>query len=58
MVRRSGPFIFVEAHIEVDGRTSVEKAHMIADEVQDRVQEKFKAVDSMAIHIGIHEKHR
>ena len=57
-VRRSGPFIFVEAHIEVDGRTSVEKAHMIADEVQDRVQEKFKAVDSMAIHIGIHEKHR
>ena len=57
-VRRSGPFIFVEAHVEVDGRTSVEKAHMIADEVQDRVQEKFKEVDSMSIHIGIHEKHR
>jgi ferrous-iron efflux pump FieF len=56
-VRRSGLFIFVEAHVEVDGRTSLEKAHMIADEVQDRVQEKFKEIDSMAIHIGIHEKH-
>jgi len=56
-VRRSGPFIFVEAHVEVDGKTSLEKAHMIADEVQDRVQEKFREVDSIAIHVGIHEKH-
>jgi cation diffusion facilitator family transporter len=56
-VRRSGLFVFVEAHVEVDGRTSLEKAHMIADEVQGRVQERFKEVDSMAIHIGIHEKH-
>jgi cation diffusion facilitator family transporter len=56
-VRRSGPFIFVEAHVEVDGRTSLEKAHSIADEVEDRVQEKFKEVDSATIHVGIHEKH-
>ncbi len=56
-VRRSGPFIFVEAHVEVNGTTSLEKAHMIADEVQDRVQEKFKEVDSITIHVGIHEKH-
>lgn len=56
-VRRSGPFIFVEAHVEVDGRTTLEKAHAIADEVEDRVQEKFKEVDSTTIHVGIHEKH-
>jgi cation diffusion facilitator family transporter len=56
-VRRSGPFIFVEAHVEVDARTSLEKAHAIADEVEDRVQEKFKEVDSTTIHVGIHEKH-
>jgi cation diffusion facilitator family transporter len=56
-VRRSGPFIFVETHVEVDGRTSLEKAHAIADEVEDRVQEKFKEVDSTTIHVGIHEKH-
>jgi cation diffusion facilitator family transporter len=52
-VKRLGPFIFVEAHIEVDGRTSVEKAHMIADEVQDRVKRRFKEVDSVTIHIGM-----
>jgi cation diffusion facilitator family transporter len=56
-VRRSGPFIFVEAHVELDGRTSLEKAHAIGDEVEDRVQEKFKEVDSTTIHVGIHEKH-
>jgi cation diffusion facilitator family transporter len=56
-VRRSGPFVFVEAHVEVDGRTSLEKAHAIADEVEDRVQERFKEVDSATIHVGIHEKH-
>jgi len=58
-LRRSGPFIFVEAHVEVDARTSVEKAHAIADEVEDRVKRRFKEVDSIAIHIGmIHEKER
>jgi cation diffusion facilitator family transporter len=58
-LRRSGPFIFVEAHVEVDGRTSVEKAHAIADEVEDRVKRRFKEVDSIAIHIGMtHEKER
>ena len=56
-VRRSGPFIFVEAHVEVDGKTSLENAHAIADEVEHRVQEKFKEVDSTTIHVGIHEKH-
>jgi cation diffusion facilitator family transporter len=58
-IRRSGPFVFVEAHVEVDGGISLERAHMIADEVQDRVKKKFKEVDSTAIHIGIagaHEK--
>jgi cation diffusion facilitator family transporter len=58
-VRRSGPFVFVEAHVEVDGRISVEKAHAVSDEVEDRVKKRFKEVDSTAIHIGIasvHEK--
>jgi len=58
-VRKSGPFVFVEAHVEVDGRTTVEKAHMIADEVQGRVKKRFREVDSIAIHIGmVHDKQR
>jgi len=52
-VRRSGPFVFVEAHVEVDRSTSVEKAHVIADEVQERVKKRFREVDSLAIHIGM-----
>jgi ferrous-iron efflux pump FieF len=58
-VRRSGPFVFVEAHIEVNGTTSVEQAHMIGDEVEDSVKNRFKEVDSVAIHVGVagaHEK--
>jgi cation diffusion facilitator family transporter len=58
-IRRSGPFVFVEAHVEVDGRTTVEKAHAIVDEVEDRVKKKFKEVDSVTIHVGmIHNKKR
>jgi len=52
-VRRSGPFVFVEAHVEVDGAISVEEAHAIADEVEDRVKRRFKEVDSVTIHIGM-----
>jgi cation diffusion facilitator family transporter len=58
-IRRAGPFVFVEAHVEVDGKTSVEKAHVIVDMVEDRVKEKFKEVDSITIHIGMtHNKER
>jgi len=58
-VRRSGPFVFVEAHVEVDGAISVEEAHAIADEVKDRVKRRFKEVDSVTIHIGmVHDKGR
>ena len=57
-IRRAGPFVFVEAHVEVDGRTTVEKAHAIVDEVEDRVK-KFKEVDSVTIHVGMtHNKKR
>jgi cation diffusion facilitator family transporter len=56
-VRRSGPFIFVEAHVEVDGTNSVERAHVVADEVEDRVKKRFKEVDSMTVHIGIASAH-
>ena len=58
-LRRAGPFIFVEAHVEVDGGISVERAHAVADEVESRVKKKFKEVDSITVHIGIasvHEK--
>jgi ferrous-iron efflux pump FieF len=44
-VGRSGPFVFAEAHVEVDGRTSVNEAHAIADAVEDMVKRTFETVD-------------
>jgi cation diffusion facilitator family transporter len=56
-IRRSGPFVFVEVHVEVDKKTSVEMAHAIACNVQERVKKTFEEVDSVAIHVGVtHDK--
>jgi len=52
-VRRSGPFVFVEAHVEVDGTKSVREAHAIAEGVEERVKSRFKEVDSVTIHVGM-----
>jgi cation diffusion facilitator family transporter len=56
-VRRSGPFVFVEAHVEVDGTKSVREAHTIAEGVEERVKSRFKEVDAVTIHVGmVHDK--
>jgi cation diffusion facilitator family transporter len=56
-VRRSGPFVFVEAHVEVDGTKSVREAHAIAEGVEERVKSRFKEVDSVTVHVGmVHDK--
>lgn len=56
-IRRSGPFMFAEAHVEVDRGTTVEKAHEIVNEVEKRVKQRVKGIDSITIHIGaVHRK--
>jgi cation diffusion facilitator family transporter len=52
-LRRSGPFVFVEAHVEVDGTKSVREAHAIAEGVEERVKSRFKEVDAVTIHVGL-----
>ena len=39
--RASGPQIFIQAHIEMDGGLSLLKAHSVADEVEERLLEAF-----------------
>ena len=39
--RASGPQIFIQAHIEMDGSLSLLKAHSVADEVEERLHEAF-----------------
>jgi cation diffusion facilitator family transporter len=50
-IRRAGPFIFGEAHLEVDEGLTVEKAHEISQKVEEKVKEQIKEMDSFIIHI-------
>jgi len=50
-VRRAGPFIFGEMHLEVDETLAVDKAHEISQEVEDKVKDDIKEMDSLTIHI-------
>jgi divalent metal cation (Fe/Co/Zn/Cd) transporter len=52
-IRRSGPFLFAEAHLEVDKMLTVERAHQIAEEVEDTVKKRFEKIDTISIHIGV-----
>jgi len=49
-MRRSGPFIFGEMHVAVDGAMPVDKAEWISDLVQKRVRDSIKELDSLTVH--------
>ncbi|MBS7623260.1 cation diffusion facilitator family transporter [Candidatus Bathyarchaeota archaeon] len=50
-IRRSGPYIFGDLHLELDEGTPFEKTHKISDEVEQRIKERIVEVDSITIHI-------
>ncbi|MDJ0686303.1 MAG: cation diffusion facilitator family transporter [Alphaproteobacteria bacterium] len=39
--RRSGPYRFIQMHIEVDGQMSLTRAHAIADAIELQIMEEF-----------------
>ncbi len=49
-MRRSGPYIFGEMHVEVKERMPVEKAHEISHEIERRIKGGIKQIDSVTIH--------
>ncbi|WP_245527626.1 cation transporter dimerization domain-containing protein [Methanotorris igneus] len=49
--RKAGPFMFCEMHIEVDENLSFKEAHKISDDVESKIKENIKNVDSITIHI-------
>ncbi len=49
-IRRSGPYIFGDLHLEVDERISVEKTHEISEEVEQKIKESIGEIDSITIH--------
>jgi cation diffusion facilitator family transporter len=50
-VRQSGPGLFLELHIEVDGEISVYKSHEIAHHVKDALMQSDLRVMDAAIHV-------
>lgn len=50
-IRRSGPFIFGEAHIEVEEGIPVEKANRIAEDAEGMIKKRFPQVDSLLLHV-------
>jgi len=43
--------LYITLHAYVDPQLSVEKAHEIAERIEDRIQEKMKNVENVSVHI-------
>jgi len=48
--RKSGPNRFIEFHIFVDGRMTVEESHHLAHEISAKIQERFTS-SSVTVHV-------
>lgn len=49
-VRRSGPFIFAEMHVEVDPAMHVDRAHEISGAIEERIRQSIRDLDSITLH--------
>jgi len=50
-IRRSGPFMFGEMHVQVEEGMAVERAHAISDEVEQKIKDGIREIDSLTIHV-------
>ena len=50
-MRRSGPYVFGEMHVEVEEKASVEKAHQISEAIERKIKDTIKEIDSLIIHV-------
>jgi cation diffusion facilitator family transporter len=50
-IRRSGPFVFGEMHVEVEEEMAVERAHAISDEIERKIKDDIGEIDSLTIHV-------
>jgi len=55
-VRRSGPFIFAEMHVEVDPAMHVDRAHEISGAIEEKIKESIRNLDSITLHTEPSEK--
>jgi cation diffusion facilitator family transporter len=57
-LRKSGPVSFGEMHIEVQKDLPLDKAHAISSEVEKRIKQRFRDVESITINVGLAHKER
>ena len=52
-IRTRGPAnsIYVDLHVLVDRNLSIEKAHSIADSIEERIKKEFPAVVDIVVHV-------
>jgi len=50
-LRKAGPFVFGEATIRIRGHTHVDRAHRIADEIEQKIKRRMSEVVEFTIHV-------
>jgi len=55
-VKRSGPFIFAEMHVEVDRTMRMDEADVISRTIEERIRDSIDEVDSVMLHVEPSEK--
>jgi predicted Fe-Mo cluster-binding NifX family protein len=55
-LRQAGLFIFAEADIQLDKNLNVDQAHDIADNIEEKIKNKYKKIENLTVHIEPYEK--
>lgn len=55
-LRKSGPVFFGEMHVTLQEGLSLEKAHVISEEVEKRIKEHFRDLELITVHVGLEHK--
>ncbi len=54
LIRKMGPRLYVDLHLEVDPLMTVDKAHDVAHGVKDRIMQNWPAVADVLVHVEPH----
>jgi cation diffusion facilitator family transporter len=57
-LRKSGPISFSDMHVEVQEDIPLEKALGISDEIEEKIRERFKDIESITIHVKTAQKQK
>ncbi len=53
-LRQSGPFVFGQVKVGIKKEVEVDRAHKIADQIEAKVKNNFRDIDSFFVHIEPH----